>query len=365
MRRALLLTVILALLPLAALAQETVAVFSMEPATQYALVGETFDVEIAVSAATEIDFLRINVAYDAGYLALASIAEGDLAAVFQDVDTPGVIDYRVQASEPISGSLTAATITFTATTPITETALGFDPEYTKAMLYGERLEPTEFLTGTVVTIEEYVPPEGAALILIDPGQTTATSGDTFWATIWVMDALDVVGWRGALTYNDGVLAPTGDYVLGGLLPSDALISMVDFLEGQVVGSQFDGVAHSGEGRLMAVEFEAIAPGESTFTFEETVPGDGYLFRIGAPAQPLIAEPAPQLVTVETCLGDFAPEWGFRDLGDIMAMIGAWNTYAGDPGYRADMDLYPRDAPDGEIGLGDIMMVVEVWNTPCP
>jgi hypothetical protein len=67
------------------------------------------------------------------------------------------------------------------------------------------------------------------------------------------------------------------------------------------------------------------------------------------------------VVVEKCLGDFAVEFGTRDLADIMAMLPAWNTDCGDAEYD---EMYDLDG-DCHIGLSDIMKVVAVWNTDCP
>jgi hypothetical protein len=67
------------------------------------------------------------------------------------------------------------------------------------------------------------------------------------------------------------------------------------------------------------------------------------------------------VEVLPCPGDFAPDFGFRDLADIMAMLPAWNTDCGDAEFD---EMFDFDG-DCHIGLFDIMQVVAVWNTECP
>lgn len=353
-------------------AQEMMIGFTMVPSTIAVVESTTCDVDVVIDTPEEINFARLQLSYDPAYLAVAKVSAGDLPEVYRDLDTPGEIDFRVQATEPLSGSLSAATVTFTATTVVTETTITFDEEHTKVALYGESLAPTEILTETAVSIHEWEPPEGAALIIIDPGVEEAYPGDVFWVTTWVIDALNIVGWEGVLTYDNGIVEPTGDYVLGGLLPGapcdglpipgeDCVIQSIDFEDDERIAAfQFGGIAHSGAGRLMAVKFDAVMPGTSIFAFEEAV--KGYLFRIGGTVQPLLASPAPQTVKVsEHCPGDFVEPWGFIDLADIMAMVPAWNSDCGDEEYHEAMDRND----DCHIGLYDVMQVVAMWNTPCP
>lgn len=61
-----------------------------------------------------------------------------------------------------------------------------------------------------------------------------------------------------------------------------------------------------------------------------------------------------------CFGDFAPDWGFIDTADIMAMLPAWGSGCGDAEYSAVYDL------DGDcrVGFSDVMAVVDRWNTAC-
>jgi len=203
-----------------------------------------------------------------------------------------------------------------------------------------------------------------ALIVVEPDADAVTEGETFWVTVWVMGAVDVVRWQGTLEY-DGPAEPTGAYVLGGLMP-EASAGEIAFKDSAVEAWQEMSEGVTGCGRLMAVEFATFSPGVVGLRFEK-VDEWNFLVTSGGSGMAMIAPPVPREVVIEpfvpeppVCLGDFNGD-GVRDLADVMLMLPAWNSDCDDPEYEDRFDL------DGDchVGLYDVMQVVAVWNTPCP
>lgn len=198
-----------------------------------------------------------------------------------------------------------------------------------------------------------------AYIDVELSQHQMGVDELVWMTLWGANVADVQSWEATISVSCEVLSPTGQVAWGGILPGDSINLGPDFEDHTFVMGQIGDTQYSGNGRLVALEWQATGPGTCAFAVEEI-----HLWQ-GAGVEQEVYDIEGDVVSIVTCLGDFVEPWGFRDLADIMAMLPAWNSDVGDDNYDVKFDLYPIGDPDGHIGLGDIMVVVSVWNTPCP
>jgi hypothetical protein len=167
----------------------TAMVVSIHPASQSVGAGETFTVAVRIAAGTqELDSVQAFVDYDTAYLEAVGISGGGvLEDVYQDISTPGEVDYAaVDTGGTATGTFTLATITFQAKAGLVSgTALTFQTTPSRE---------TKLKLGTATLLITLV--DGQVVIKGPPSQLTltvstasATVGDMVTLTATVEDAL--------------------------------------------------------------------------------------------------------------------------------------------------------------------------------
>jgi general secretion pathway protein D len=136
------------------------------------------------------------------------------------------------------------------------------------------------------------PPAGPMAFEFAPAETTAKTGDRFTVAVRVRQAADLVSARFRVNYDTARLRLI-DIARGPFLGDGQPVSFVrDANSGVVRLARLAGASGaSGDGELVTLTFEALAPGTATVTLDEAAP-------LNSNSQPIPFNARPLKVTVE-------------------------------------------------------------------